>query len=88
MANYDDTKKPNLKVLVAIAVGGVAMQVGRIFPKSLISTKGDWQELTVMNPPRLEQTDERTNDYLYDAETGKLLPADQIEKPSRTKLPA
>ena len=89
MANYDDPKKPNLKVLVAIAVGGVAMQVGRIFPKSLIPTKTDWQELLVMTPARLEQTDERANDYLYDNETGKLLPPDDVEKPVRqVKLPA
>ena len=89
MANYDDPKKPNLKVLVPIAVGGIPMLTGRVFPKNLIGTKGDWQELLVMTPPRLEQTNERTNDYLYDSETGKLLPADAVEKSGRApKLPA
>lgn len=83
--NYDDAKLPNLKILVPIAVRGVAMLKGRVIPKTDIAVKSDWQELIAMSPPRVEQTDEPVNADDYDTFTGKL--AVRGKRSPKTALP-
>jgi hypothetical protein len=47
----------NLLVLVPIRVGGVHRAPGSVIAKSDFANKGDWHDLTVMEPPRLSETD-------------------------------
>lgn len=58
-----DKELPNLLVLVPIRVQGEHREVGSVIPKSLFGEKkGDWQDMTVMEPPRLMETDAKVGD--------------------------
>lgn len=48
---------PNLIVLIPIRFAGEHQAVGSVIAKSAFANKGDWHDLTVMEPPRLEETD-------------------------------
>jgi 2-hydroxychromene-2-carboxylate isomerase len=48
---------PNLRVLVPIRVGGIHRAEGSVIPKTDFANKGDWHDLTVMEPARLAETD-------------------------------
>jgi hypothetical protein len=54
-----EKEKPNLKVLRAILVRGEHTEVGSVIPKSTFETRADWDDLCKMDPPRLEETDEK-----------------------------
>lgn len=48
---------PNLRVLVPIRLAGEHCAEGSVIPKTAFANKGDWHDLTVMEPARLEETD-------------------------------
>jgi hypothetical protein len=50
-------EKANLLVLVPIRVGGIHRAEGSVIAKTEFANKGDWHDLTVMEPARLEETD-------------------------------
>ena len=52
---------PNLRVLVPIRVAGKHCAEGSVIPKTAFASKGDWHDLTVMEPARLEETDEKVS---------------------------
>lgn len=48
---------PNLRVLVPIRVNDIHRAEGTVIAKTEFASKGDWHDLTVMSPARLEETD-------------------------------
>ncbi len=54
-----DKEKPNLKVLRALRIEGKHYPVGAVISKSKFDSRGDWDDLCRMNPPKLAETEEK-----------------------------
>lgn len=52
----EDKPKNNIKSLIEFRLKGEAVKVGDVVAKSDFPTKGDWQNLCHMTPPRAEET--------------------------------
>lgn len=52
-------EKSNLKVLRPIRINGKHYGIGSVVPKSAFDSRGDWDDLCKMSPPKLVGTDEK-----------------------------
>lgn len=48
----------NVKALVEFRLKGAKVKQGEVIAKDAFASKGDWQNLAHMTPPRVEETDE------------------------------
>jgi len=72
----EDKSLPNLKVLQTIRVRGDVCFKGAVVSKKHFDNKADWQNLCHMEPPRLEETDEK----LFTPKRDKATKADKATK--------
>lgn len=55
----EDKTKSGVMALVAFRLEGRKVNVGDIVPKSAFPSKGEWQNLANMTPPRVVEADEK-----------------------------